>query len=114
MSGSTLTGTALRCIALERNRQQEFEGFTTEYDDRYTAGELAMAAATYAMPHEHRMALSHEKTEEMGWPPETWPWDEPFWKPTPDDRVRELVKAGALIVAEIERLLRAKRVGGAA
>jgi len=26
------------------------------------------------------------------------------WKPTPDDRVRELVKAGALIAAEIDRL----------
>lgn len=28
------------------------------------------------------------------------------FKPTPDDRIRELVKAGALIVAEIERLQR--------
>jgi len=36
-----------------------------------------------------------------------WPWHPLQWKPTPKDRVRELVKAGALIVAEIERLQRA-------
>ena len=30
-------------------------------------------------------------------------------KPTPDDRIRELTKAGALIAAEIDRLLRAHR-----
>jgi hypothetical protein len=32
------------------------------------------------------------------------PWGESWWKPTPEDRVRELVKAGALIAAEIDRL----------
>ena len=35
-----------------------------------------------------------------------WPWKEAWWKPTPEDRIRELVKAGALIVAEIDRLRR--------
>jgi hypothetical protein len=34
------------------------------------------------------------------------------WKPSPDDRFRELVKAGALIAAEIDRLLRAKSTDG--
>lgn len=36
-----------------------------------------------------------------------WPWEARFWKPCPDDRARELVKAGALIAAEIDRLQRA-------
>lgn len=35
-----------------------------------------------------------------------WPWDKSWWKPTPDDRIRELIKAGALIAAEIDRLQR--------
>ena len=38
-----------------------------------------------------------------GW----WPWDEKWWKPFPDP-IRNLVKSAALIVAEIERLQRAK------
>ena len=34
-----------------------------------------------------------------------WPWNGSYWKPTPDDRIKELTKAGALIAAEIDRLL---------
>ncbi|GAG33310.1 unnamed protein product, partial [marine sediment metagenome] len=34
--------------------------------------------------------------------PEIWPWDPSWWKPT--DERRNLEKAGALIVAELERL----------
>ena len=35
-----------------------------------------------------------------------WPWDELFWNPSPDDPVRQLAKAGALIAAEIDKLQR--------
>jgi hypothetical protein len=35
-----------------------------------------------------------------------WPFTEHWWKPTPNNRIRELEKAGALIAAEIDRLLR--------
>jgi hypothetical protein len=35
-----------------------------------------------------------------------WPWDASWWKPS-NDPVRNLVKAGALIAAEIDRLQRA-------
>jgi hypothetical protein len=34
-----------------------------------------------------------------------WPWDQDWWKPSPDP-IRNLVKAGALIAAEIDRLQR--------
>ena len=56
-----------------------------------------------------RDALMHlvYDCELLGIPP-TWPWDESWFKPTPDDRIRELVKAGALILAEIDRLQRLK------
>jgi len=32
--------------------------------------------------------------------------DEKWFKPTPDDHIRQLTKAGALIAAEIDRLQR--------
>jgi len=62
--------------------------------------ELAQAAALYALPEVFR---SYEYDVRN-----IWPWDFKWWKPTPNDRVRELVKAGALIAAEIDRLTNTK------
>lgn len=82
-------------IAAERSRQIEEEGWTPEHDDTYTQGELALAAGCYAivpcLPDERFNILTR-----------CWPWHKRWWKPT--NRRRNLVKAGALIVAEIERL----------
>ncbi len=88
-------------IAAERKRQIEKEGWSPEHDDEHT-DEMALAAVCYAMPAILRPL--------DGSAPERWPgsWDAKWWKPTPDDRVRELVKAGALIAAEIDRLQRAQ------
>ena len=33
-----------------------------------------------------------------------FPFEDHWWRPTPNDRIRELVKAGALVAAEIDRL----------
>ena len=33
-----------------------------------------------------------------------WPWSETYWNPNPNDRIHNLVRAGALIAAEIDRL----------
>jgi hypothetical protein len=38
-----------------------------------------------------------------------WSWDEEYKKPTPENPVRQLAKAGALIAAEIDRLVLADR-----
>jgi hypothetical protein len=99
--------TAIELIADERRRQIEVEGWTHEHDDNQEAGELAMAAMCYAM-------LPVWRPAEMA--PLGWPWSNPEpmdgFKPTPGDRIRELVKAGALIVAEIERLQRRERFEG--
>ena len=76
---------ALELIAAERQRQVEVEGWDMEHDDK-TGGSLAWAASCYANGSDAN-----------------WPWHFKWWKPTPKDRIRELVKAGALIVAEIER-----------
>lgn len=86
--------TGIELIAEERQRQIDVEGWMAEHDDRHIKGELANAAACYARyPH-------------FPWPNKNWPWSIEWWKPTPKNRIRELQKAGALVAAEIDRLLR--------
>lgn len=95
--------TALRMVVSERERQTGTEGFTTERDDGYIQGELARAAAAYATPRGFRRLQEDQRT------PVAWPWAPGWWKPatqTTEGRLRELAKAGALILAEMERLMR--------
>lgn len=105
---------AVRDIAVERLRQVEEEGFGPEHDDEHSMGEMAKAAAAYAYHTTAERAAAyapapygtpyHERPPlEMAYPPRSlWPWDVSWWKPT--DCRRDLVRAAALIVAEIERL----------
>lgn len=90
----------------ERARQVVEKGFDTAHDQEHQDGELASAGGTYVLPHKDRTFVwdpgEHDPNTKV---PLTWPWLEEFWKPTPDDRIRELVKGAALIVAEIDRLL---------
>ena len=85
---------AARDVLTERQRQISVEGWTSEHDDKeHLPGELALAAASYVC------------ADEQDAPPAIWPWDWSWWKPR--DRRRNLVKSGALILAEIELLDRA-------
>lgn len=105
MSDSKMTAAA-RDVLAERERQVSVEGWTPAHDDENDDGQLASAAACYAFPTwQRRGALAISAGTDM---PSAWPWAREWWKPSPDDRRRELVKAGALILAEIERLDRAK------
>lgn len=98
-SGGSQSSIGVELIAAERKRQIEEEGFSGNRDDNYTNEELSSAASFYAMPfHKRNLDL-------MRW---LWPWSFTWWKPSPDDRIRELAKAGALIAAEIDRLKRSK------
>jgi hypothetical protein len=90
------TGSGL--IAAERFRQIGQEGYSPEHDDHHVPDELVWAAICYATPPVRRRYY--------GPPLREWPWTMGDWKPSPDDRIRELVKAGALIAAEIDRLIR--------
>ncbi len=85
-------------IAAERQRQIEAEGFTASQDDQHASGELAAAAATY-IRHGSEFSVKPLSV------PNEWPWDGAWWKPA-DDPIRNLEKAGALIAAEIDRILR--------
>lgn len=79
-------------VLAERQRQMTVEGWTPEHDDEHSAGELAEAAACYAI-----------FADQQGFStPAHWPWNSYWWKQS--GRRRDLVKAAALIIAEIERL----------
>ena len=84
-------------VVAEREHQQSDEGWTAEHDDKHVEGEIAAAAGTYALVASCRFS---------GVARLFWPWDFEGWRPC--DRRRNLVKAGALIIAEIERLDRAE------
>ena len=84
--------TGLASIALERKKQCFESKYTKEYDDQWTKGELAIAAACYAA------------STFWGGMQLLWPWSLRCWKPSPNNRRHELVQAGALIAAEIDRL----------
>lgn len=88
--------TGVELIAEERQRQIKSEGYDSNHDDEHDGAELAFAGAAYALP-DFAKTKYFNRTH-------LWPWDKKWWKPTPDDRIRELTKAGALIAAEIDRL----------
>jgi len=98
-------------VLAERRRQVEAEGWTPEHDEENSGGEMAKAAAVYALcsaePGPSRAVMDEFKAYNSV--PfkirNRWPWSEDWLKPT--SRRRDLVKAGALILAEIERLDRA-------
>jgi hypothetical protein len=92
---SPSTERALNDISTERARQVVEEGYDRVHDLGHDDGALACAASCYALPRKYRIDFDVP----LLWWPDGW-----VWKPTPNDRRRELVKAGALIVAEIERL----------
>lgn len=109
-------------IAAERTRQVEKEGWTPEHDDEHDDESLALAAICYAAP----VPIFQREGDEQyfafvdPWP-DSWdmswdkrPTDPHTGKPSPPtrcERVRMLVKAGALIAAEIDRIQRAATKG---
>ena len=101
---AAMAGKAARDIVLERMRQITVEGWTSEHDDEHAEYEMAKAAGCYAwiagQSDNVRLAFDAQ-------PPPTWPWVKRWWKPK--NRRRDLVKAGAMILAEIERIDRAER-----
>lgn len=94
---------AVQDVEAERLRHVEEEGRTAEHDDQHTDDELALAAAAYAMPAHRRVINGANGKQHRPW---FWPWRAKDWKP--GNRRRELVKATALLIAEIERIDRAR------
>lgn len=92
----TVESPALRDVAAERQRQITAEGWTPEHDDEHENGQLAAAAACYALFANMQVTT-----------PAPWPWSLNWWKQS--GQRRDLVKAGALILAEIERIDRSHK-----
>jgi hypothetical protein len=119
------TSIAIADIREERVRQMRAEGWTEAHDDKHSRGEMAVAAACYAIKSSHwgspPLTPAYEHPIEatiVGQGPGPirrhftvgtidviamlWPWGGNWWKPK--GRRRDLVRAAALIVAEIERI----------
>ena len=101
MAACRITNAAFDVMA-ERRRQIEAEGWTAECDDQHTHGALAWAAACYLQEAASEAWTGTGDCPVPGSAPEQWPFAGHFWKPA--SQRRNLVKAGALILAEIERL----------
>jgi hypothetical protein len=106
-----MTTRALHDVFHERARQLAIEEWTTDHDDTHVNFEMARAAAFYAlhtaaeaMPEPSPDAPSNRYglflTADQAWPPQ---WNVVAWK-KPKDARRNLVRAAALLIAEIERL----------
>lgn len=96
-------------IAKERERQIADEGWTEQHDDTQLPGDLGIAGACYALSAASFVSSSAPAKQRLAHASEDfWPWGVHQWKPVKVDPIRQLVKAGALIAAEIDRLSRAK------
>lgn len=119
-----MSKTPIQLITDERHRQVSSEGWSLEHDDQHTDGSLAMAAALYAARNDNLMHVN--MCGECNTPHVTDPW--PWWNRDPNpghgarrarawdkreehSRVKRLIIAGALIVAELERMERANPGG---
>jgi hypothetical protein len=95
------TTTGLELVAKERLRQITGEMWGPSHDDKHTRSELAKAANSYVaavtQPDEFHLSVGAKQA-----PCDDWPWAKKWWKPS-EDPVRNLVKAAALLVAEIDR-----------
>lgn len=103
---------AVRDLLAERKRQVDEKGWDHAHDDAHPSGEIAAFAAVYAMPEAAREWPAEETGYGKTFADALCPQD---WNPNFGDRRRDLVKAGALILAEIERIDRAAsaKKGGA-
>lgn len=112
----------IELITAERERQITKEGWTAEHDDEHEVGELALVAALYATPILLYNVNVYEDSitwnDPYGWTGWDEKWDKrkrsimdniiPNSSLPNKKRIRNLVKAGALIAAEIDRLQRVK------
>lgn len=90
MTYTPSTDSGLARVTAERQRQIDVEGYSPA-GDAGRVYQLATAGAAYAL---HAVGEPGE---------DFFPWSKAYWKPS--DRLRDLEKAGALILAAIDSLL---------
>lgn len=110
------TNVVFNDVLTERVRQIQQEGWSPSHDDKHDKGELAGAAIAYAIAgqFEENTALAEFEKSRFNriWSEcrSFWPWSLGWWKPK--DRRRNLIRATALLIAEIERLDRTAAKAG--
>lgn len=97
---------ARRDILAERMRQVSAEGYSFEHDDNHARGELAAAAACYALPvavYTGCLApFPPRGTLGLKLANHVWPWAPGSFRRK--SRREDLIHAAALLIAEVERL----------
>jgi len=95
-------------VLAERQRQWQGEDWTPSHDDSHKDRELARMGAAYALQYVHRagvIAHGMKYTQLVG--AEEYVPDD--WEFKPKNPRRDLVRAAALLIAEIERIDRAAK-----
>lgn len=108
----------LRRIIAERIEQIELHGYTPDRDN-YIAGELSRAAMAYILfdqADDRRLVevdgnIIVDPAFVATFAAAHWPWDASTFKPSRDPR-KNLMKAGALIAADLDRLYRKESRNG--
>lgn len=109
--------TGIELISEERERQKSVEGWNDLHDEGHNQAEMAGAAGCYIASYLNQQYKNTERfrfqrlfdTGETGeitdkWD-DAWPWDWEYDKRKKHDKIKSLKIAGALIAAEIDRLL---------
>lgn len=91
-----LSGKSTYDVLAERNRQLTAEGYSEAHDDKHISGQIAMGAAAYLAASTGHFAQANSM----------WPWEHRYFKSHGDER--DLVKAGAMVLAELDRINRLK------
>src|SRR6478735_8401238 len=103
IEGARIMKTGIELISAERTRQISQEGWSPEHDDGHKRMEISQAAGAYTKAARLLVLDESSVNEIVNTRPIDWPWGLQSWKPS-QDPIRNLVKAGALIAAEIDRL----------
>ncbi|WP_336948678.1 hypothetical protein [Acinetobacter junii] len=96
---------AINDVIAERERQINVKGYSTDHDDQYEGNQLPRTASGYVDQVVGRSWVYDDYGPEVYQDddvPEFWPWDESYWKPKSPRE--DLVRAAAILIAEIERL----------
>lgn len=92
---------AIDDVIAERARQISHEKYDLSHDDEHDPGELSAAGAAYATNAADQLHPASQGDGHNAMP-QIWPWNQRYWKPKSPRR--DLVRAAALILAEIEKL----------
>ena len=104
--------TGIQLITDERKRQVYEKGYNADHDLEHENGELAWAATAYAAPERiFRMNAEYPFPDRITFS-DPFPiiWDPEHDKRRQHPRIRQLAIAGALIAAEIDRIIAANKL----